>query len=243
LPERQSGDNLGTMSLQRPRPNKFEQTLLLALLGAACLVPGACAAAGPVIPDTTGKIPPPSAREGANANDVFLRKPWELWRVPGGTARYHREASMLLPDEAQPFTAADVSVYAADGSDVRVDYASVGLGPHSQSRESIHVFVYRAPQAIDGEWSTVVAAMRRKHPGAKPADPFPVPDKHPPEIKQMAWVAPSNTGYSASDTFVQMSLFHQGAWAVRYEIACPAGDIAAARDITRAFLRSLRARD
>jgi hypothetical protein len=231
------------MSLQRPSPHKFEQTLLLALLSAAGFVPGACAAAGPVIPDTTDRIPPPSAREGANANDVFLRKPWEIWRVPGGTARYHREASMLLPDEAQPFTAADVSVFAADGSDVRVDYASVGLGAHSQSRESIHVFVYRAPQALDGEWSTVVAAMKRKYPGAKPADPFPVPDKHPTEIKQMAWTAPSDTGDSTSGTFVQVSLFHQGAWAVRYEIACPAGDVDVARNMTRAFLRSLRASD
>jgi len=212
-------------------------------MGSACLALGACAAAGLVIPDTTDRIPPPSAREGGNANDVFLRKPWELWRVPGGTARYHREAFMLLPDDAESFKAADVSVYAADGSDVRVDYGSVELGGHAQSHESISVFVYRIPGALDGEWSSVVNGVKRKHPRAKPAEPFPLARKHPPETKQMALIALADSGDKTSDTFVQVSLFHQGEWAVRYEITCPAGDVAVARDITREFLSSLRARE
>jgi len=37
-------------------------------------------------------------------------------------------------------------------------------------------------------------------------------------------------------------LFHQGEWAVRYEITCPVTDIAVARGITHSFLGSLRAR-
>ena len=231
------------MTLQSPRPQKFMRPLLLALVGAAGLVPGACTTAGPVIPDTTDKIPPPSAREGANANDVFMRKPWEIWRVPGGIARYHREAFVLLPDDSPSFTAADVSVYAADGSDIRVDYASVGMGTHSQSNETIHVFVYRAPGGLDEEWSAVVDGVWKKHPRAKPAEPFPLPDKHPSGTKQTAWVAFSDSGDSTSGTFIQVLLFHQGDWAVRYEIECPAGDVAAARDMTRAFLGSLRARE
>jgi hypothetical protein len=234
-------DNLASM--QRPRTQKSQHASLIARLGAACVVAGACATAGPVIPDTTEKVQPPSSREGANANDVFMRKPWEIWHVPGGTARYHRGAFLLLPDESQSFAAADVSVYAADGSDVRVDYASVGLGAHSQSRESISIFVYRASASLDGEWISVVDRVRRQHAGAQPADPFPLPDKHPPETKQMALVASSPSGDSSGDTYVQVSLFHQGEWAVRYEITCPATDVEAARDMTRSFLRSIRARE
>ena len=59
----------------------------------------------------------------------------------------------------------------------------------------------------------------------------------------MALIALADSGDKASDTFVQVSLFHQGDWAVRYEITCPAGDVAVARDMTRAFLSSLRARE
>jgi len=216
---------------------------LVALLGASCLFPGACASVGPVIPDTTEKIPAPSAREGADANDVFMRKPWEIWRLPGGTARYHREAFMLLPDNASSFKAADVSVYAADGGDVRIDYVSIDLGADSQSHESVSVFGYRAPGPLDSEWTAVVDRARRQHPEAKSIDAFPLPEKHPPTTKQMALVEAMRSGGKASDTFVQVSLFHQGAWAVRYEITCPLTDIAAARDMTRAFLGSLRARE
>jgi hypothetical protein len=225
------------------QPSCRKGSNLVALLGPTCLAFAACTTAGPVIPDTTERILPPSAREGANANDVFMRKPWEIWRVPGGTARYHREAFMLLPDDTESFKAGEVSVYAADGSDVRVDYATVGLGAHAQSHESVSVFVYRAPGPLDGEWSSVQDRVRRQHPGAKPAEPFPLPRKHPPETKQMALIALSDSGDKASDAFVQVSLFHQGEWAVRYEMTCPAGDVAAVRDMTREFLSSLRARE
>jgi hypothetical protein len=43
--------------------------------------------------------------------------------------------------------------------------------------------------------------------------------------------------------FVQVFLFREGAWAVRYEIACPFVDASVARTQTLAFLKSLRARE
>jgi hypothetical protein len=219
------------------------QGSLFFALGALCLAAGACADTGPFIPDTTERISAPSARQGASANDVFQRKPWMIWRVPSGTARWHREAFMLLPDEAASFKAADVSVYAADGSDVRVDYVSIELGSSAQSHESISVFVYRAPGPLDSEWTSVVDRAKRKYAGAKPGEVFPLPEEHPAATKQMALIAPVQTGDKTIDTFVQVMLFHQGEWAVRYEITCPLTDIAVARGITRSFLSSLRVRD
>jgi hypothetical protein len=211
-------------------------------LGALCLAAGACANAGPFIPDSTERIPSPSAREGASANDVFLRRPWMIWHVSNRTARWHREAFMLLPDETESFKAADVSVYAADGSDVRVDYVSIELGASAQLRESISVFVYRAPGPLDSEWTSVVDRAKRKYAGAKPGEVFPLPEEHPPGTKQMALIAPVQSGGKTIDTFMQVMLFHQGEWAVRYEITCPVTDIAVARGITHSFLGSLRAR-
>ena len=212
-------------------------------LGALCLAAGACADTGPFIPDTTERIPPHSAREGASANDVFQRKPWMIWHISNRTARWHREAFMLLPDEAQSFKAADVSVYAADGSDVRVDYVSIELGSSAQARESISVFVYRAPGSLDSEWTSVVDRAKRKYAGAKSGEVFPLPEEHPLTTKQMALIAPVQSGDKTIDTFVQVMLFHQGEWAVRYEITCPLTDIAVARESTRSFLSSLRARE
>jgi hypothetical protein len=223
-----------------PRPLS---PLRILLLGATCLDPGACASAGPVIPDTTERVPPPEAREGANPDDVFMRKPWELWRVPGGTARYHREAFMLLPNQSGSFKAGEVSIYAADGSDIRIDYVSVDLGENSQSHETISVFVYRAPGSLDSEWSAVAARMKRQHAGAKPTDAFPLPAKHPADTRQMALIAPNPGADKMGDTFEQVSLFHEGGWAVRYEITCPLADVAVARNITRTFLGEIRARE
>jgi hypothetical protein len=231
------------MSMRETNPPKTPSPLSIALLGALCISSAACASAGPVIPDTTERVLPPEAREGANPNDVFMRKPWEIWRVPSGTARYHREAFMLLPNELGSFKAGEVSVYAADGSDIRIDYVSVDLGENSQSHETISVFVYRAPGPLDSEWSAVVARVKRQHAGAKPAEAFPLPAKHPPETKQMALIAPNPSGDKSGDTFVQVSLFHENDWAVRYEISCPLADVAVARDITRAFLGEIRARE
>ncbi|HEY5281554.1 MAG TPA: hypothetical protein VIM14_02085 [Polyangia bacterium] len=220
--------------------------LFVARLGALCVAPASCANGGPVIPDATDRISPPSAREGADANDVFMRKPWEVWRISGenaGIARFHREAFMLLPDRRDSFRVGDIAVFAADGSDVRLDYATIDMGTGSQSRESISVFVYRAPGPLEDEWKSIVDRTRRKHPGATVADPFPPPGKHPPDLKQMALVAPRDSGDQSSATFVQVALFHQGAWAVRYEIDCPFVDVPVARTQTLAFLRSLRARE
>jgi hypothetical protein len=230
------------MDRQRQSTQAGPGSFLFAL-GALCLAAGACADAGPFIPDTTERIPPHSAREGASANDVFQRKPWMIWHISDRTARWHREAFMLLPDEAQSFKVADVSVYAADGSDVRFDYVSIELGLSAQAREAISVFVYRAPGPLDGEWTSVVDRTKRKYAGAKPGEVFPLPEEHPPGTKQIALIAPVQSGGKTIDTFVQVMLFHQGEWAVRYEITCPATDIAVARESTRSFLSSLRARD
>ena len=192
------------------------------------------------MPDRTDRIAQPQAREGGDANDVFMRAPWELWRAPRGHARYHRGTFLLLPDDADTFKSGEVSVYASDGSDVRIDYASVDLGSGSQSNEKLSVFVYRAPDELDGEWKSVVERTRRKWPGATATEPFPVPPRHPPQTEQMALIAPARVAEGASATFVQVTLFHQDKWAVRYEITCPAADVNVARQKTEEFLRSIR---
>jgi hypothetical protein len=231
------------MTPHQGNTRQFRSPLLLALAGYPIVALAACASVGPFVPDKTDKIPPPQAREGARADDVFMRAPWELWRVPNGTARYHRGTFMLLPDETESFKASEVSIYAADGSDVRLDYSSVDLGRGSQSSESISVFVYRAPDDLEREWKSVTERMGRKWPGATAAEPFPVPAYHPLKTKQMAMIAPARTGDNTNATFVQATLFHQGEWAVRYEITCPAVDVGVAREKTRTFLRSIRARE
>ena len=202
---------------------------------------GACAA--PVfIPDTTEKLPPASARDSGNASDVFMRAPWELWRVPNGTARYHRGTHLLLRDERESFQVTDVSIYAADGSDVRLDYASVDFGSGSQSRAMISVFVYRAPGTLDQEWQSVTERMRRKWPGAAATEPFPVPARHPRDTRQMAMIAPASGGATVA-TYAQTTLFHSGEWAARYEITCAAEDVDVARRKVGAFLRDIRYRE
>jgi hypothetical protein len=215
----------------------------LVLAGLAALGLAACASAGPFVPDTTERLPPASARENADANDVFMRAPWELWRVPNGTARYHRGTGLLLRDVYESFRAADVSVYAADGSDVRLDYTSIDLGAGSQSRVTISVFVYRAPGGLDQEWRTVSDRLRQKWPGSSPAEPFPVPARFPPATQQMALLAPARASGGTSATFVQATLFHSGEWAARYEIICTAEDVAVVRKQAGAFLRDLRYRE
>ena len=205
---------------------------------ASLVLCAACATAAPeYIPDTTERIAAPSATAPSNPEDVFLRKPWEIWRSPKHRFRFHKEAGVLLPDEDDAFRLNNVSVYAPDGSDVRVDYESVNLDPESQAQESISVFVYRAPTNLDQEWQSVLSRLQHEHPGAQPAEPFPAPAHHPAEIRQTALLVPS-----ASDppTFHQTTLFHQGAWAIRYEIKCLSPDIPLARKKTAPFLTSLR---
>jgi hypothetical protein len=210
-------------------------TLGLAGLGILLL---SCATSGPFVADTTEKIPAAASRENSSADDVFMRRPWELWQVPNGTARYHRGTHLLLRNEYQDFRATDVSVYAADGSDVRLDYTSVDLGSGSQSRVTISVFVYRAPASLDEEWQSIGDRMRRTWPNARAADPFPVPDRFPHDTRQEAIIAPGRAGGSA--TYVQTTLFHSGEWAARYEITCDEGDIPVVRKKAGAFLRDLR---
>jgi hypothetical protein len=224
---------------RRKSPGPFQ----LALAGCLIVSSPACSTSASFVPDKTDRIPPPQAREGGDANDVFMRAPWELWRSPRGPARYHRGTFLLLPDDADAFKSSEVSVYAADGSDVRVDYVSVDFGAGSQSNERLSVFVYRAPADLEGEWKSVVERARRRWPGATAAEPFPVPPHHPPQTKQMALTAPARAGEAGSATFVQVTLFHQGEWAARYEIACPAADVAVARKKTGEFLRAIRVKD
>jgi hypothetical protein len=189
------------------------------------------------VPDTTGRVPPASAREGADASDVFLRAPWEIWRTPHGPARYHREAHVLLPTEAERFESGDISVYAPDGSDVRVDYESIDLGKGSQSNETISVSVYRLKDSFDSAWSTAVDRFKRRWQEARPAQAFPVPDRHPAATRQLAFISQPK---GADSRFVQLTMFQEGAWAVQYEIACQVEDVEVARERTRWFLRSLR---
>jgi hypothetical protein len=216
----------------RPRqswPTAWALSPALALL--ACASPG-------FIPDTTGKLAP--ASQGGDPNDVFMRAPWELWRVPHGTARYHRGTYLLLREETESFKVSDVSVYAADGSDVRVDYASVDLGSGSQSRVSISFFVYRTAGDLDVEWRKVSEGMRRKWPGATAAEPFPVPRHFPSNTYQMALVAPVQIGDRTVPTYLQTTLFRSGEWAARYEITCDATDVAVAGKKVGALLRDIR---
>jgi hypothetical protein len=203
----------------------------------------ACAASGPFVPDRTEKLPPASARENADANDVFMRAPWELWRVPNGTARYHRGTHLLLRDEYESFKMTEASVYAADGSDVRLDYTAIDLGSGSQSRVTISVFVYRARGDLDEDWRAVSDRLRRQWPGASPAEPFPVPARFPADTRQMALLVPARSGGGTRATFVQATLFHSGEWAARYEIICPAVDQTVVRKKAGAFLRDLRYRE
>jgi hypothetical protein len=212
----------------------------MAVAGYFLAATAACST-GPFVPDTRGKAA--KTRENISADDVFKRAPWELWRVPTGTARYHRGTGMLLPDKLESFEVSDVSVYQTDGSDVRIDYFSVDLGGGSQSHESISVFVYRAHDALNTEWKTVSDTVKRRWPGGTPTSPFAVPAHHPEDTQQMALVAPVRTGDKADATFVQTILFHVGEWAVRYDVTCPAEDLAATREKTRTFLRLIRAQE
>lgn len=209
--------------------------------GLCCsLTLGACATPG-FVPDATTKVQPPSVRDD-DPNDVFMRAPWELWKVPNGRARYHRGTHLLLRDEYESFRVGDISIYARDGSDVRLDYTSVDLGAGSQSRATVSVFVYRAPGNLDEEWQSVTERMRRRWPGASPTEPFPVPPRHPPDTRQMAVIAPPSGG-GTQPRFVQTTLFHSGGWAARYEITCAAEDVDVARKKVGAFLRDIRYRE
>ena len=203
---------------------------------APCLCVG-CVLAGPVIPDNTTKVAPLGSDDTANPNDVFLRAPWELWKTPNGPARYHRGTYMLLPDEVESFRVSDVSIYAKDGSDVRLDYQGIGLGSESQVPESISVLIHRAAGDIEQEWASAVDRLRRQHPGGEVAPPFPIPVHYPANTRQAAFVA------RRDDRFFQVSLFRNAGWTVSYIIECQAEDVAAAQKSSLAFLREIRYRE
>jgi hypothetical protein len=213
----------------RQAPRALPAALLVSLVG--------CMSGGSVIPDTRGKIAPVGTDENADPNDVFLRAPWELWQTPRGPARYHRGTFMLLPNQVESFKVGDVSVYARDGSDVRLDYQSIDFGSGSQSIESISIFIYRAAGEIEQEWASVVDRLQRQHPGAETAEPFPIPVHYPPNTKQAAFLV------KRADRFYQVSLFRNAGWTVRYEITCPAEDVALARTRSLELLREVRYRE
>ncbi len=237
------GDRANLRAMENGRARHLGGASRLALAGLAAGSLAACATARPFVADAPEKIPAASARENANANDVFMRAPWELWRVPNGTARYHRGTHLLLRDQLEAFRLTDASVYEADGSDVRLDYTAIDLGSGSQSRVTISVFVYRAPSDLDKEWDAVGDRLRRRWPGASPAEPLSLPPRFPPDTRQMALLAPARAGGGTDATFVQTTLFHSGEWAARYELNCAAEDVPIVRKKAGAFLRDLRYRD
>ena len=212
---------------------------LMALAGFASAILG-CAASGPFVPDTRDKVEAPATRTGGDADDVFLRAPWEIWRMPNGVGRHHREAHLLLPDKLESFQVRDIAVYQPDGSDVRVEYYSVDLGGGAQAHESIAVSVYRSTTSLDGAWESATDRMMRRWPNATPTQAFPLPQHHAADAKQQAWVSQARVGESTQATFVQLILFQEGKWTVQYQVSCPASDVDAAREKTRAFLASLR---
>lgn len=212
-------------------------TLLVRGLVAPLLLLGACANVGPVVPDHSAQTTRIDGNDDPNPDHVFLRDPWEQWRTPDGNARYHRGTYMLLPNRVESFTVGDISVYAKDGSDVRLDYHSVDFGSGSQSLGTISVFISRAAGETEQEWSTVLAGLRKRHPGAVTTEPFPIPVHYPANTRQAAFLT------AQQGRFVQVSLFRHAGWTVRYEISCPAEDIAVARKTSLAFLAAIRYRE
>ena len=201
------------------------------------LIVSACANVGPVVPDHSAKTTRIDGNDDSNPDHVFLRDPWEQWRTPNGNARYHRGTYMLLPNQVESFTVGDISVYAKDGSDVRLDYHSVDFGAGSQSLGTISVFISRASGETEQEWSAVVTRLRQRHAGAESTEPFPIPVRYPADTRQAAFLL------KQEGRFVQVSLFRHGGWTVRYEISCPAEDIAVARKTSLAFLTAIRYRE
>jgi hypothetical protein len=221
------GANLGDMV----GPDR--ERILVPLL----LLVAACANGGPVIPDHSAKTTRVSTNDDANPDDVFLRAPWEQWRTPNGPARYHRGTYMLLPNAVESFKVGDISIYAKDGSDVRLDYHSVDFGSGSQSLGTIRVSVSPATGEGAQEWASAADDLRRRHPGAETTEPFPIPVHYPADTRQVAFLL------KRDDRFVQLSLFRHAGWTVRYEISCPAEDIAVARKTSLAFLTAIRYRE
>lgn len=219
--------------MHRPDRRRFiAPTLVLPLLLAS-----ACANVGPVVPDNSAKTTRTDSSDDPDADHVFLRDPWERWRTPNGDARYHRGTYMLFPNQVESFSVGDIAVYAKDGSDVRLDYHSVDFGAGSQSLGTIRIFVSRATGEVQQEWATVVGDLRRRHPGATTTEPFPIPIHYPGDTRQAAFLL------GQEGRFAQVSLFRHAGWTVRYEISCPAEDIAVARKTSLAFLTAIRYRE
>lgn len=229
---RRYGANLGGMC----EPD-HQRMFFRAAMVAPVLLFAACAMGGSVIPDHSAKTARLSANDDSNPDDVFLRAPWEQWRTPNGNARYHRGTYMLLPNEVESFKVDDISIYAKDGSDVRLDYHSIDFGSGSQSLGTISVFIARAHGEVEQEWAAAVDVIRRRHPEAVRTEPFPIPVHYPANTRQEAFLL------ARDDRFVQVSLFRHAGWTVRYEISCPAEDIAIARKTSLAFLTAIRYRE
>jgi len=102
---------------------------------------------------------------------------------------------------------------------------------------TLKLFISRAAADADAEWSGALEQVRRQFPAAEATEPFPIPVHYPADTRQAAFMAKQN------DRFVQVSLFRRAGWTVRYEITCPAEDVAVARPKTLSFLRELRYRE
>jgi hypothetical protein len=131
-------------------------------------------------------------------------------------------------------------VYAPDGSDVRADYISLDVGRSEQLREMISVFVYRAPAELDREWEAVSARVQSQYPGSKAAQPMALPPAYPRDTRQLALVAPAKPNEQMGESHIQVTLFHEGPWAVRIELVCDTADLEVVQRKTRTFLKDIR---
>jgi hypothetical protein len=193
---------------------------------------GGCVTAGPYVPDTSAKAAP--ERDNGKPEDVFMRKPWEIWRGSHGIGRFHQEASVVFTDLVESFKISDIAIRAADGSDVRIEYVAIDLGEGSQSREIIRAFVYRPGMTLDQDLDAAARNAARQMPGARETTPLPLPSNYPESTRELAWTSADQSG------FFQVILLHQNGWAVRLEITCPTEDVPVARRYTPGFLRAIR---
>ncbi len=199
----------------------------------------ACASSGSFIADNLYEEPPSRAAVAGRAAEVFERWPWEQRITPSGLVRYHQEAQVRLPDSAESFHLREIAVYTTDGRDVELEYQSFLPGDLPDARALIRVAVYQAPVDLETEWTSYARRWHERQAGTL-TEPLPLPGDYPAETKQSAWLLPVGDGYDAP-AFEQRVLFHNGPWAVRYQIACPAQARDAAAPRIVAFLRWMRA--
>ncbi len=205
-------------------------------VGLLSLVAAGCVATHPIVADNTYEEAPPRNPIGAEAAEVFTRTPWQERSTPAGKARYQREAHLLLPDASGSFKLGEVAVYAADGSDVQMEYVSDPAGAPKESRVVVRVSVYRATHDLEGEWRSFLRWWHERQSGTL-TDPLPLPAHFPSDTKRMAWTLPVADGFG-EPAFEERVLLRRDGWFVRYKIACAANARAALTEQILAFLSS-----